>query len=70
MSLRTILVVEDDPGTLEFYESLLQAAGYAVLSASSGQQTRSLAVSREVGEKAGKRQTRRSSERRAVVCER
>ncbi len=39
---KTILVVEDDRDTQDFYESLLQAAGYKVLSASSGQQTRVL----------------------------
>ncbi len=48
MSLRTILVVEDDPGTREFYEALLRAAGSAVLSASSGQQTRALVATRPV----------------------
>ena len=42
MPPRTILVVEDDPDTREFYEALLQAAGYEVRSASSGQQTRAL----------------------------
>jgi DNA-binding response OmpR family regulator len=39
---KTILVVEDDPDTRDFYEALLQAAGYEVRSASSGQQTRAL----------------------------
>ena len=43
---KTILVVEDDPDTRDFYESLLQAAGYEVLSASSGQQTRALVATR------------------------
>ena len=43
---RTILVVEDDPNTRDFYESLLQAAGYQVLSAASGQQTRALVATR------------------------
>jgi DNA-binding response OmpR family regulator len=45
---RTILVVEDDPDTREFYESLLLATGYAVLSASSGQQTRAVVATRTV----------------------
>ncbi len=31
MPPRTILVVADDPDTREFYEVLLQAAGYGVL---------------------------------------
>ncbi len=46
MCPKTILVVEDDPDTLEFYEALLQAAGYGVLSASTGQQTRALVATR------------------------
>ena len=37
---KTILIVEDDPDTLEFYEFMLQEAGYRVLSAWSGQQAR------------------------------
>jgi DNA-binding response OmpR family regulator len=45
---RTILVVEDDPETLEFYEFLLQEAGYGVLSALSGQQTRALMATRPI----------------------
>ena len=46
MPPRTILVVEDDTDTREFYEALLRAAGYEVLSASSGQQTRALVATR------------------------
>jgi DNA-binding response OmpR family regulator len=46
MAPKTILVVEDDPDTRDFYESLLQAAGYEVLSASSGQQTRAMVATR------------------------
>ncbi len=46
---RTILVVEDDPDTLEFYEDLLQMSGYRVVSARSGQQARALVASRAVG---------------------
>ncbi len=45
---RTILVVEDDPEMLEFYELLLQEAGYGVLSALSGQQTRALMATRPI----------------------
>ncbi len=37
---KTILVVEDDTDTREFYEFMLQEAGYGVLSAWSGQQAR------------------------------
>ncbi len=48
MPPRTILVVEDDTDTREFYEALLRAAGYEVLSASSGQQTRALVATRPV----------------------
>ncbi len=33
----TLLVVEDDPDTLEFYETLLMDEGYRVLAASTGQ---------------------------------
>ena len=46
---RTILVVEDDPDTLEFYEDLLQMSGYRVVSARSGQQARALVASWAVG---------------------
>ena len=48
MPPRTILVVEDDTDTREFYEALLRAAGYEVLSASSGQQTRTLVATRPI----------------------
>ena len=48
MPPRTILIVEDDPDTQEFYEALLRAAGYEVLSASSGQQTRALVATRPI----------------------
>ena len=40
----TILVVDDDMDTVEFYEDLLGSAGYQVLSAASGQQARTLAA--------------------------
>ena len=46
MPPRTILVVEDDTDTRKFYEALLRAAGYKVLSASSGQQTRAMMAAR------------------------
>ena len=45
---RTILIVEDDPETLEFYEYLLQMSGYRVVSATSGQQARALVATRAV----------------------
>ena len=48
MPPRTILVVEDDTDMREFYGPLLRAAGYEVLSASSGQQTRALVATRSI----------------------
>ena len=40
----TILVVDHDIDTVEFYEDLLGSAGYQVLSAASGQEARTLAA--------------------------
>jgi pilus assembly protein CpaE len=42
-SSQTILVVDDDIDTVEFYQDLLASAGYQVLRAASGQQARTLA---------------------------
>ena len=45
---RTILIVEDDQETLEFYQLLLQIAGYTVRTAWSGRQARALVAARAV----------------------